>query len=97
MVWLCVRGGKIDWKIARLAAGSLAIAVLASGFQTIPMAEYGRLPVRWSGPPDPLHFDQTVPYTVHEEYALKPLGLLGIVIPGIKEDRRLGPILMSES
>jgi len=82
-IWLCIRGGKIDWAMARLAAGSLLIAVLASGFQTLPMAEYGRLAVRWSGPPDPLRFDQTVPYTVHEEYALKPLGLLGIAIPGV--------------
>ncbi len=69
--------------MARLAAASLAIAALASGFQTLPTAEYGRLAVRWSGPGDPLRFDQTVPYTVHEEYALKPLGLLGIFIPGL--------------
>jgi hypothetical protein len=87
-IWLCLRdwpqNGKPNWLIARLAAGSLAIAVLASGFQTVPTAEYGRLAVRWSGAPgDPLHFDQAVPYTVHEEYTLKPLGLLGIVLPGI--------------
>jgi len=88
-IWLCIREGlhqgKPDWPMARLAAGSLAIAALASGFQTLPTAEYGRLAVRWSGPPEPLHFDQTVPYTVHEDYALKPLGLLGIFIPGIAQ------------
>ncbi len=84
-IWLCVRDAKIDWRMARLAAASLAIAAFASGFQTLPTAEYGRLAVRWSGPPEPLHFDQTVPYTVHEDYALKPLGLLGIFIPGIAQ------------
>jgi hypothetical protein len=91
-IWLCLRDASRDdgpkwrrpnWKMARLAAASLAIAVLASGFQTVPTAEYGRLAVRWSGPPEPLRFDQTVPYTVHEDYALKPLGLLGIILPGI--------------
>lgn len=86
-IWMCVRGGKIDWRMVRLAVGSLAIAVLASGFQTVPTAEYGRFAVRWSGAPDdPLRFDQTVPYTVHEDYALKPLGLLGIFIPNLVQD-----------
>jgi len=82
-IWLCFRNGRINWQMLRLAAASLAIAALASGFQTVPTAEYARLAVRWSGPPDPLRFDQTVPYSIHEDYALKPLGLLGIVIPGI--------------
>ena len=83
-IWLSLRDGQPNWKMARLAAGSLAIAVLASGFQTLPTAEYGPLAVRWSGAPDdPLRFDRTVPYTVHEDYALKPLGLLSVVLPGI--------------
>ncbi len=79
--WLCVREGKLNRKMLELAAGSLAMAVLASGFQTLPMAEYGRLAVRWSGTPEPLLFDETVPYTVLEEYSLKPPGLLGVFLP----------------
>lgn len=83
--WFCVRRGKLDLRLLKLAAGSLAIAVLASAFQTIPLAEYGRLAVRFSGPPDPLRFHQTVPYSVLEQYSLKPLGLLGIVVPGLQK------------
>ncbi len=79
--WLCVREKKLNRAMLEMAAASLAVAVLASGFQTVPMAEYGRLAVRWSGPPDPLHFNETVPYTVLEQYSLKPEGLLGIVLP----------------
>lgn len=79
--WLSIRHRKLDRRMLKLAAASLVVAVLASGFQTIPMTEYGRLAVRWSGPPEPLHFSQTVPYTVHEQYSLKPLGLLGIFLP----------------
>jgi Bacterial membrane protein YfhO len=82
-IWLCICDGKINRQMALLAAGSLGIAVLASGFQTLPTAEYGRLAVRWTGAGEPQHFDETVPYTVHEDYALKPLGILGIFIPGI--------------
>ncbi len=83
-IWLCLCDGRPDWKIVRLAAGSLVIAVFASGFQTAPTAEYGRLAVRWSGAADPLHFDEIVPYTVHQDYALKPLSLLGIFIPNVE-------------
>ncbi len=45
-VWLCVREGKLNLPMVRLAACSIAIAVLASGFQTVPFAEYGRLAIR---------------------------------------------------
>lgn len=81
--WLCFRKGNIDWKIARLACASLLLAFCASAFQTLPLAEYGRLALRWVGSPnDPLAFDQKVPYSVHEQYALKPENLLGIFLPG---------------
>ena len=84
-IWLCLWDSRPNWKLARLAGASLVIAVLASGFQTLPTAEYGRQAVRWSGAPgDPLHFDEIVPYPVHQEYSLKPLSLLGIIIPNVE-------------
>lgn len=79
--WLSLREGKLNRRMLTLAAASLAVAVLASGFQTVPMAEYGRLAVRWSGTPQPLQFNQTVPYTVLEQYSLNPTGLLGVFLP----------------
>jgi hypothetical protein len=87
-IWLAVREGKLNWRIGRLAAVSLCMAVLASAFQTIPTAEYGRRAVRWVGMPDPVQFNQVVPYTMHEEYSEKPLSALGIFLPGI--DSRFG-------
>jgi hypothetical protein len=81
--WLCVREGKLNLPMVRLAACSIAIAVLASGFQTVPFAEYGRLAIRWAGAENPLYLDETVPYTVHQDFALKPLSLLGIFIPNV--------------
>jgi hypothetical protein len=87
-IWFALRSGRpgarIDWKVARLAAFALVIAILASGLQSVPTAEYGRLAVRWSGTEEPLRFDQTVPYSVHQEYAMKPIALLGVFIPGIE-------------
>ena len=87
-IWLIVREGKFNWYFARLATVSLIMAALASAFQTIPEAEYGRRAVRWVGTPEPVQFDQVVPYYVHEEYSAKPVTLLGIFLPGV--DYRFG-------
>src|SRR5207244_10200952 len=38
--------------------------------------------VRWAGAPEPLRWGEKVPYSVHEEYSLRPRDLPGIVIPG---------------
>src|SRR6185295_18736510 len=87
-IWFAVRRGSVvfnvDWRIAKLAALSLVVAVFASALQTLPTAEYGRLAERWSGTPEPLHFDETVPYSVHQLYAMKPIALLGVFIPGVE-------------
>jgi len=82
-IWLVVREGKLNWHIARLAAVSLIVAAMASAFQTLPTAEYGRRAVRWVGAAEPVQFDETVPYSIHEQYSEKPLSLLGIFLPGL--------------
>jgi hypothetical protein len=82
-LWLCVRGGRWNWSIARLAFLSIGLAVLASGFQTIPAAEYGLHAVRWSGTAQPLHFGEAIPYSVHLGNVLRPISFFGIFIPGL--------------
>jgi len=82
--WFALRRGSIEWRVVKLAALSMVVAAFASALQTLPTAEYGRLAVRWSGTPEPLHFDETVPYLVHQEYAMKPIALLGVFIPGVE-------------
>lgn len=97
-VWLSVRHGKPDRRMMTLGAVSLGVALLASGLQTIPMAEYGRLAVRWVGSPnDPVAFNETVPYTVHQQYALQPISLLGIFLPNVngRSDTFLGIVAFS--
>lgn len=85
-IWVAVRSGRVNWRIARLAACALTTAAAASAFVTIPMAEYGRLAVRWVGTPEPFHLGETVPYTLHQQYSLKPVESLGIFIPNIAQN-----------
>jgi len=43
----------------------------------------GRLARRWVGAPQPIEWNQPVPYSVHEHYDLKPFSFFGIVFPGV--------------
>ena len=52
--------------------------------QTLPAYEYGRLAKRWVGAPEPVTWNQPVPYSVHAYYDLKAFSLFGIVFPGVK-------------
>jgi hypothetical protein len=69
-----------------LAAAALALlfAGLSGAMQTLPAYEYGRLAKRWVGAPEPLTWDQPVPYSIHAQYDLKAFSLFGIVFPGVK-------------
>lgn len=84
--WVILRQKRIDWRMLKLAAASMAILAMVSAFQTLPMWEYGQRAMRWTGSPnDPIGFDQKIPYSVHEVFAMKPEGLLGVFIPGVDE------------
>jgi len=86
-VWIriALRGARADRTVIRLAALSLIVAVMAGAMQTFPMAEYGTRSVRWVGTDEPLSFDETTPYFIHEKYALKPSALLSIFLPFASE------------
>lgn len=83
-LYFAFRGRRFDARVVRLAGTALLFAVLASGLQTVPALEYGRLAVRWAGTEEPLRWKDTVPYLVHERYALPPASLPGIVVSGLR-------------
>jgi hypothetical protein len=72
-------------RLFALAAVALAVMFCASAAQTLPLAEYGRHAIRWVGTESPLRWDQPVPYSLHEPYALRPLGLIAILFPGVEQ------------
>jgi hypothetical protein len=92
-VWLfhiaCGRGSRK--RLLGLAALAALFTVLASGLQTVPGYEYGKLSRRWAGTPEPLAWNEPVPYTVHEHYSFTPASLLGIVLPG--QYRHVNPFI----
>src|SRR6266436_494536 len=52
---------------------------LTSAVQVLPAYEYGKLSLRWVGAESPVGWKDKVPYFVHQQYALYPQSLLGIV------------------
>jgi hypothetical protein len=85
ILWIAlgVRSQESGVRIARLAVLAFVITGMTSAFQTLPMAEYGRQAVRWVGAERPEGLGETVSYELHKEHSLKPVGLIGIIIPGV--------------
>ena len=69
-------------KIVCLAALFAVFVVLTGGLQVLPAYEYGKLSLRWVNAPEPVGWNDPVPYFVHHNYSLGPLSIFGIVIPG---------------
>jgi hypothetical protein len=70
------------WRLAAVPAFLLLLA-LTSAVQLLPAFEYGRQAVRWAGVPDPLHWSDRIPYSVHAEYSIGAAGIAGLVVPGL--------------
>jgi Bacterial membrane protein YfhO len=84
-------------KIIGLAVLFGIFVVLTSGLQILPIYEYGKLALRWVNAAEPVGWDDKVPYSVHREFSLGPLSILGIVIPGINNgfDPFIGIVIVS--
>src|SRR5579872_359087 len=75
--------GRVQRKLLAPIAIFLAFVVFTGALQMWPAYEYGRLALRWVGSPhDPIGWNQVVPYSVHQQFSLSPIYLLGILIPG---------------
>jgi len=70
------------WRVAGFATIFALFLILTSGLQTLPGYEYGKLALRWVNAPEPVDWEQKVPYFVHSMFSLGPLSVFGIVIPG---------------
>ena len=83
-VYYLVAPGRPDRGRRVLAAGLFALCfLLVASPQIVSARELGQLSLRWVGAPEPITWDQRVPYLVHDQYSFYPNSVIGIVIPGI--------------
>ena len=82
-VFFILREGRINWHFAKLAAIALIFMFLVGALQILPAQEYGQLAKRWAGADHELTWNEPVPYYVHRQFAMNPLSLFAILIPGI--------------
>ena len=80
-IWAAFRGRRWNRRICGAIALWGMCAGLCGALQILPAYEYGKLAKRWVGAPDPVSWNEPVPYYVHEEYSLTPTSLLGVVFP----------------
>jgi hypothetical protein len=83
-VWIAANSQKQVARMFSAMVVAFGMTALTSAFQTLPAAEYGRQAVRWVGTDQPQGLNETVPYRVHEQYALKPISLIGIFVAGVE-------------
>ncbi|MFN0166482.1 MAG: YfhO family protein, partial [Bryobacteraceae bacterium] len=87
-----VLGGFWLWYLAAKAGPRMAPAVFALCFalvaavQILPALELGRLSVRWVDAPEPVRWNEKVPYTVHEGLSWHPENLPALVVPLWREN-----------
>ncbi len=86
LMWFFDVFRRVSW---RFGAAGLVIAGLVGALQILPTFEYGRQAVRWVGLDHPVGWNEKVPYAIHDNYAVKPLSVLSIAIPGM--DRTVNP------
>lgn len=69
---------------ARLTAGAMFAVCCATvaAVQVLPAVELGQWSIRWVDAPNPLTWNERVPYTVHDIFSLYPTSILGFALPG---------------
>jgi hypothetical protein len=82
-LYFLFRQRPIHWRTAGAALTAAVITGCTGALQILPTYEYGHLARRWVGTPEPLTWNQPVPYYIHETYDLKPGNLLGVVFPNM--------------
>lgn len=90
-VWLyyILKDRRPNLRMAALAALAIVAAPIVGALQILPAQEYGNLALRWVGTPEPLGWQDVVPYYIHTQHQLFPIYLFGILIPGY--DHNAGP------
>jgi hypothetical protein len=74
-----------QWRALLPGLAFAACFVLIAAAQILPATELGKASVRWAGTPEPLGWNEKVPYNVHEQFSLYPTSLLGIILPGFQK------------
>jgi hypothetical protein len=77
------------------AAAFAGCFVLIAAAQIIPARELGKLSLRWVNGPYPVGWDDTVPYSVHNEFSLHPLAIPDIVVPGSRREAFIGIVALT--
>jgi hypothetical protein len=59
------------------------LCALCSAAQLLPAQQFGEIALRWVGAKSPVGWNDAVPYTVHSQYSMNPVSILGLIVPWI--------------
>ena len=72
-----------NWKLLAASAVLFATALCTGAVQILPAYEYGKNSVRWVGLPDPIGWNEKIPWHIHRDWRTSPADLLGVVFPSM--------------
>lgn len=72
-------------RAAGLAALGLLAAALVAAVQVLPALEFAEESLRWINLPEPVAFDERVPYFVDEGLRMNPVHIFGAVVPKLQD------------
>lgn len=78
--------GRIRKQLVMPAVVFVMFFICTGALQMWPAYSYGQTAVRWVGAREALHWDEPVPYLVHQQYSLGAVYLLGLVVPGFQSN-----------
>jgi hypothetical protein len=81
-------------KLMAAAAFAGCFALIAAA-QVIPARELGKLSLRWVNGPNPVTWDDSVPYSVHNQFSLQLTDVLDIVIPSPRGSTFIGLVAVT--
>ena len=68
-------------RVLAWTASAFVLAAAVSAVQTAPLYEFGHHARRWVETPEPIGWDQEVPYSVHAKFSLPWRGVAGLLVP----------------
>ncbi len=88
IAWIARR--RFDKRLLLATGGAFVLALAISAVQMLPAIEFGLHSKRWVGTPEGAGWNDTIPYSIHQQYSLSWAGVKGLVLHSVAPENHTG-------
>lgn len=81
---------RIDRRLLIATTAAFLLALSVSAVQMVPAIEFGLHSKRWVGTPEGARWNDTIPYSIHQQYSLPWAGIKGFVVQSMTAENHAG-------